>query len=280
MEIAKKLLIKDWTASKTSIIFDSFSNKFIEKEYILNSNPYFSNELEIYEEILCSLSIDAAKIIESEINGNKVSFILEYINGIDCSENPNSDFLYLAAEKAGEIYKKSARNIDKIESKYIDKYSLTKEKVFKSLEFLGKFFEFNNTDFLIEKIFFDFKEKELFVNHFDMHLKNFIFNNGKICLIDWASMLISPFYCDLYILLSQAEEINASKNKIIEIYEKASHMSISEKDIIASGIIYSIISVERLLRISTPEKSFFFDWAKDLYKDLMELLIKINSQLE
>ena len=49
-----------------------------------------------------------------------------------------------------------------------------------------------------------------------MHFKNMIYSKGDIRIIDWATAQFSPFYSDLYVLLRQAEQVDADISVIID----------------------------------------------------------------
>jgi len=272
MIITNKTIIKKYEYAQVSLLTDSSNNKFIEK--IQFHNPpviplnfqYDFCELEGYTSILKPLEIPHAWIIDSRYDENSTTFIMEYIDGINCENEPKAEYLYIAAEKFGEIYTKSKTNIARLDKNIIDKYTLCKNQILNYIDVIKNHYDLPPMDSLIDYIFIKYQNHDVFVNHGDVQFKNFIFNNN-LHIIDW-NVKISPFFTDLHSLIEQANAVNA--DEIIKRYCKFSLIkSISDEDIFIGGIIGSIQAVFELLIYDCP-----VEWVNDSYTGLLHLISK------
>lgn len=73
--------------------------------------PYGSDELEIYENILTPLKVEHVHVVASKRKQGESKFVLEYIDGLTCSDAPQAIHLYKAALKIGDLYRTSRNNI-------------------------------------------------------------------------------------------------------------------------------------------------------------------------
>jgi Phosphotransferase enzyme family. len=285
MEIKNKTTLKKWGYCQTNLIEDESGNRYIEKFEFYDpsanrfcSFPYHSNECEVYSSILSPLGISHVEIIENTSNSDANIFIMEYVSGIVCEEAPLAIHLYKAAEKAGEIYNKSTGNMSLADKNITLKYTLNKEKIYSHIEAASSFFDMEEVYSVIDYIFERYKGRPLFVNHFDMHLKNFIYNDDLV-LIDWATMQISPFYTDLYVLLTQAKDVGASVDEIKARYKNHSQIEVlDDEDIHIGGIIWSIVNIHWLLELIGSDDVPFCEWAEELYNDLKRLIQLLNMR--
>jgi len=283
MEIKSKTILKKWSYCQTSLIEDFNGNKYIEKiefydssENRFSSFPYHSNEYEVYNSILSPLKIPHIKIIENTNNSDANIFIMEYIKGITCEDAPEAIHLYKAAEKIGEICYKSKRNMSLVDENTVNKYTLKKEKVYSHIKASSKFFNMQSVYPIVDFIFEKYASQPLFVNHFDMHLKNFIYS-GDLFLIDWATMQISPFYTDLYVLLTQAKDVGANPDEIKARYKYSAQIEfLSDEDIHIGGIIWNIVNIRWLCDLIGSDNVPFQEWAEELYNDLQKLIRLLN----
>jgi len=282
MDIINRTVIKKWSNSQTNLIIDSEGDKFIEKIQFYNPitnnfnlAPYDSNEYEIYRSIIIPLEIPHVQIIGSAQTEKSVTFVMDFIDGIVCEDAPKAEHLYMAAEKAGTIYKKSKENMSCADKDIIEKYKLSKEKIIDHTEKINKRFNMPPINLTIDYIYEKYKSRTIFVNHFDMHFKNFILNDD-LHLIDWASMRISPFFTDLYLLLSQADEVGADADEIKKRYLSFAQINhIDDEDIYIGGIIWNIVIIRELLDLVSID-NFPIEWAEDHYNDLQNLLKLLN----
>lgn len=276
MDIINRTVIKKYEYAQVNLLTDSNSNKFIEK--IQFHNPpviplpfeYDFNELEGYMSILKPLEIPHTRIVESNQNEKCTTFIMEFIDGINCENKPNADYLYIAAEKIGEVYIKSKANMFRLDKNIVDKYTINKEKILSYINVINKHYDMPPMDLLIDYIFKKYQNHTVFANHGDMQFKNFIYNDD-LHLIDWG-VRISPFFTDLHNLITQAHGVGADTDKIIKQYCKFSKIgSISDEDIYIGGIIGSIQAVFELLIFDCP-----IEWVEGSYNELQCLTKKFD----
>jgi len=285
MEIKNKTILKKWGYCQTNLIEDFSGNRYIEKIEFYDSSvnrfssfPYHSNECEIYNLILSPLGIPHVNIIESTGNSDENIFIMEYLKGVTCEDAPKAIYLYKAAEKAGEIYDKSRENMLFADKNIVDKYTLKKEKIYNHIKATSNFFDMGAIYPVVDYIFERYKTRPLFVNHFDMHLKNFIYDDD-LFLIDWATTQISPFYTDLYVLLTQAKDVGANPDEIKIRYKNSAQIeTLNDEDIHIGGIIWNIVNMHWLLELIGSDDVPFREWARELYNDLQRLVQLLNIQ--
>lgn len=68
-------------------------------------------------------------------------FVLEYIDGLTCSDAPQAIHLYKAALKIGDLYRTSRNNISCVNETIFQKYYLSKEKTLNHLYEISKAFD-------------------------------------------------------------------------------------------------------------------------------------------
>lgn len=276
MNITNRTVIKKYEYAQVNLITDSSGNRFIEKIEFNNAPvidltfKYDNNGLEFIESIIKPLEIPHARIIDSIQNEKCTTYVMDYINGINCADEPKAEYLYIAAEKIGAIYYKSKMNMARIDKGVVRKYTLTKEKIFDYIKVINKYFYLPLMDSLIEYIFDKYQDQTMFVNHHDMQFKNFIYNDD-LHIIDWGGH-IHPFFSDLQRLMQQADEVDADMAEIKRRYIKFSQISaIKDEDIIIGGIIDGIVAVFGLLAFDCP-----IEWAEGSYNELQEFIRLLN----
>lgn len=254
-------------------------NKFVEKierhkpPAIVLPFQYDENGLEFIEFIIKPLEIPHAKIIKSSREREYTSYVMDFIEGVNCADEPKAEYLYAAAEKAGEIYYLSKMNMTRVDKSIAEKYTLTKEKVIDYIKIINTCFHLPAMDLIVEHIFQKYQKHFMFVNHHDMQFRNFI-SNDDLHIIDWGGY-IHPFFSDLYQLIQQADEVNADSDEIKRRYLTFSKIkAVSDEDIAIGGIIYGIVAVFRLLAFGCP-----IDWAKESYNELQKLVLLWNTRV-
>ena len=273
INIIEKTVIKKYEYAQINLLIDSDNNKYIEKIqfHIPPVEPltfnYDCNGLEILQSIIEPLNIPHPRIINHTRNDKSTTFLMEFINGINCENEPKIEYLYIAAEKIGIIHNKSIQNFNQLDKNVVEKYILNKEKIFSYIEIINRHFKVPQINTLIEYIFRKTESQKMFVNHHDIQFKNFIYNYD-LHLIDWDNVKIHPFYSDLYSLFQLANEVNADIEEIKKRYLRLSQISsITEEDIYIGGIINSIIAVFELIIFDCP-----IEWINDSYNDLVKLI--------
>ena len=276
MDIMNRTILKKYEYAQINLVTDFNGNRYIEKikfsipPVIPLTFPYEYKEQEFIELIIKPLGIPHAKLIESTQNEACTTYIMEFINGINCEDKPKAEYLYLAAEKIGSMYHKSIMNISNINKDVTEKYIITKEKIIGYIDIIKEHYKLPEMIQLLDYIFEKNRNRNIFVNHHDMHFKNFIYNDD-LHIIDWCGR-IHPFFSDLYSLLAQADEVNADKNVIMKRYLEFSKINyISEEDIIIGGIICSIIAMFELLIFNCP-----IEWTEDSYNTLKNLILSLE----
>ena len=280
MKITDRKVIKKYEYAQINLITNSNGIKFIEKTQfhippvIPLTFQYDYDELEVIESIIKPLEIPHARVIDSIKNGKSTTIIMEFINGINCENEPKAEYLYIAAEKIGALYYKSKININRLDKDVLRKYILTKEKALNYIDIINKHCNLPPMESLIHYIFKEYENKTMFVDHGDIQFKNFIYNDD-LHLIDWDGQ-IHPFFSDLHSLISLASEVDADIDEIKKRYLKFSKInSISNEDIIIGGIINGIIAVFSLLIFDCP-----IEWIVDSYNGLQYQIMLLNNYNE
>lgn len=276
MDIINRTVIKKYEYAQVNLLTDSNNNQFIEK--IQFHNPpvisltfiYDFNELEGYISILDPLEIPHVRIIDGSQNEKCTTFVMDFINGIDCAREPKAEYLFMAAKKIGAVYAKSKMNMERLDKKIRDKYTLSKEKILEYVKVISKSYNMPRMDFLIDYIYEKYQYRTVFATHGDMQFKNFIYNN-ELHLIDWG-VRISPFFSDLYTLIAQADRVGADTDEIKKRYCESSQIgSICDEDIFIGGIIGCIQAVFELLVFDCP-----IEWTDNSYNELQYLIQKLD----
>lgn len=270
MNIIYKKVLKKWKYSETSIVQDANGNKYIEK---IESHVE-SNESEVYNKLLVPLHIEHVPIVDTQDLADKSIFYLEFIEGTTCSDEPKAEYLYEAAKNVGCVYAKSNKCIDILNEEVYNKYYLSKDKMFKHLRVISTHYDIKKLYPIIEQIYVKYKNKPSFVNHFDMHMKNFMVTEKCFYLIDWATTQISPFYTDLYQLLyEEANDVDADLEMILKEYEKSAGIEkITQAEIIESGICWSITVMDWMIDLIDSDDVPFKEWADSQYVELNRLI--------
>ncbi len=275
MDIINRTVIKEYEGVQINLVTDFNGNKFIEKIQFhnLSANTFDQcnfSELEIMESIIKPLEIPHARIIDSSKNEKCTTIIMEFIDGINCKDEPKEEYLYIAAEKIGEIYNKSKMNMTRLDKRVVEKYTITKETILDYIKVISKDYNMPSMDSLINYIFEKYQNRPIFVNHGDMYFKNFIYNDD-LHLIDWNSK-ISPFFTDLCALIQQASEVDADIDEIKKRYYKFTQISsINDEDIDIAEIIANIGEMYTFLVNNCP-----IEWLESTYNGLQHLIQDFN----
>ena len=198
MDIIDRTVIKKYEYTQVNLITDANGNKFIEKirfhlpPVLPLPFQYDYNEFEMIESIIKPLEIPHARIIESVQNEQSTTYIMDFIDGIHCEDEPKAEYLYIAAEKLGTIYHKSKMNMNRLSKDIIKKYTLTEENIFDYIKVINQYYEMPPMDSMIHYIFEKYRNRTHFVTHGDVQFKNFIYNDD-LHLIDWSGQ-IDPFF--------------------------------------------------------------------------------------
>ena len=105
MDIINRTIIKKYEYAQVNLVTDSNNNQFIEKIQFHNppaislSFIYDFDELEGYISILDPLEIPHVRIIDGSQNEKCTTFVMDFINGIDCASEPKAEYLFMAAKK-------------------------------------------------------------------------------------------------------------------------------------------------------------------------------------
>lgn len=264
MDIINRTVIKEYEGVQINLITDSNGNIFIEKMEFHNPsvNKFHQcdfSELEIMESIIKPLEIPHARIIDSSKNEKCTTITMEFINGINCEDEPKAEYLYIAAEKIGTIYNTSKMNMTRLDRRVVEKYTINKKVILDYIKVISMRYDMPPMNSLIDYIFEKYQNRTLFVNHGDMYFKNFIYNDD-LHLIDWSTR-ISPFFTDLCALIQQASEVEADIDEIKKrYYQYAQIDSINDEDIDIAEIIANIGEMYTFLVNNCPT-----EWVEGTY---------------
>ena len=271
MDIINRTTIKEYEGVQINLVTDSNGNKFIEKIKFHSSsvNAFHQcdfSELEIMESIIERLEIPHARIIESSKNDKCTTIIVDFINGINCEDEPKAEYLYIAAEKIGAIYNKSKINLTRLDKSIVEKYTINQKKILDYIKIISMHYDLPPMHSLIDYIFEKYQNRTLFVTHGDMYFKNFIYNDD-LHLIDWNTR-ISPFFTDLCALIQQASEVEADIDEIKKrYYQFAQINSVNDEDIDIAAIITNIGEMYTFMVNNCPT-----EWVEDTYNGLQHLI--------
>jgi len=263
--------LREWSLSQVVRLILEDGRTLIAKRGIPTKGP---TELEIYQECLIPLSIEAPNLFDSHISDSEYILLMEDLGGIDLEQQPIRSRFLAAARKLADI-RISADRIGNIDAAVIDKYVLTNNQLVHDFDYVlvhagseyremveilsGTVASFSgNLDRL-------YQERPLALNHNDYHAKNLLNVDGRIIPIDWASARISPHIGDLYCLIEEAKDQHISKAAIVEAYCAAlKDLGIQEEvtdwHLDMGGLCWSIHCLQWILEFGLEAIPISKDW--------------------
>lgn len=219
--------LRSWSLSQVFRLTLDDGHTLIAKRGVPTKGP---TELEIYQECLVPLGIDAPIIFESHTNDAEFFFFMEDFGGIDLEQQPYRSHFLGAARKLAEI-RSSSTKIREISDSVLQKHLLTKNQLLCDLEYVlehagtehrrvGEILRKNVGSFSIQLDRL-YQEVPVTLNHNDYHGKNLLNIDGRIAPIDWANACISPHLGDLYCLIEEAKDQHIPKAIVVEAYASA-----------------------------------------------------------
>ena len=226
-KIVRTDTLRKWSLSHVVRLTLNDSRTLIAKRGIPTKGP---TELEIYQECLIPLAIDAPKIFESHSNASEYILLMEDLGGTDLEQHPSKSHFLNAARKLAEI-RTSIDRIGKISTSVLQKYILTQDQLLLDLDYVLEHtgFEHQKMIHVLQRNAKSFskhldqlyREIPVTLNHNDYHAKNLLNVNGRIVPIDWASARISPHLGDLYCLIEEAKDNHIPKTSVVDAYRSA-----------------------------------------------------------
>lgn len=149
--------------------------------------PYGPDELEMHEDILAPLGVEHVRVIAGRRKQGEGKFVLEYIDGLACSDAPQTIRLYKVALKIGNLYRTSRNSIGCTNEVTFQEYYLSEEKTLSRPYEILKAFSISGLVSFTSDSYEKYNKYSMFLNHHGMHSKSIIYPKGDIHIIDWAA---------------------------------------------------------------------------------------------
>ena len=217
--------LRKWSLSQVfRLTLDDEDRTLIAKRGIPTKGP---TELEIYQECLIPLAIDAPTVFASYASDSEYILLIEDLRGTDLEQQPSKSTFLDAARKLADI-RASAGRIGKIRDSDLQRHLLTKDQLLLDFDYvtehaglehremvhaLGR--QVNSFSRHLDRLY---QELPLTLNHNDYHAKNLLNVSGRIVPVDWANARISPHLGDLYCLISEGKDQHISRETLIGAY--------------------------------------------------------------
>ena len=220
--------LREWSLSQVfRLTLDDEDRTLIAKRGIPTKGP---TELEIYQECLIPLAIDAPTIFESYASDSEYILLMEDLRGTDLEQHPSNSYFLDAARTLADI-RASTDRIGKISASNLQRHLLTKDQLLLDFDYVIERAGLEHREMVhalgrqadsfsrhLDRLY---QEVPPTLNHNDYHAKNLLHVSGRIVPVDWANARISPHLGDLYCLINEGNDQHISRETLISAYRSA-----------------------------------------------------------
>ena len=214
--------LREWSLSQVfRLTLDDEGRTLIAKRGIPTKG---STELEIYQECLIPLAIDAPTVFASYASDSEYILLMEDLRGTDLEQQPSKSAFLDAARTLADI-RASTDRIGKISASNLQRHLLTKDQLLLDFDYVIGHAGSEHRDALgghinsfsrhLDRLY---QEVPPTLNHNDYHAKNLLHVSGRIVPVDWANARISPHLGDLYCLINEGNDQPISREALIGAY--------------------------------------------------------------
>jgi len=280
--------LREWSLSQVLRLILDDGRTLIAKRGIPTKCP---TELEIYQECLIPLGIDAPTLFESHTADFEYVLLLEDLKGIDLEKQPSRTSFLDAACKLAEIRSASER-IEKIGASIFHKHLLTKDQLLRELDYVLEHAGSEHREMVnalrgeirsfaehLDRLYRDYP---LTLNHNDYHGKNLLNVDGHIVPIDWANARISPHIGDLYCLIEEAKDQHIPKAAVVDAYKAALRNLGAQEEVTGwhldvGGLCWSIHCLQWILEFGLEAIPVSRDWVPNFLTDMCAMASRLSS---
>ena len=246
--------------------------------------------MEIYQECLIPLAIDAPTVFESHSSDSEYILLMEDLRGTDLEQQPSRSYFLDAARKLADI-RASTDRAGEISPSVLQKHLLTKDQLLLDLDYVLEHTGLEHREMVntlrgtvssfskhLDRLY---QELPLTLNHNDYHAKNLLNVGGRIVPIDWADARISPHIGDLYCLIDEAKSQHIPKAAVIGAYKSAlQDLGVQEEvtdwHLDVGGLCWSVHCLQWILEFGLDAIPISKDWVPDFLTDICAMASRLG----
>lgn len=275
--------LRKWSLSQVFRLTLDEGRTLIAKRGIPTKGP---TELEIYQECLIPLEIDAPTVVASFSSETEYAFLMEDLQGADLEQRPsNSDFLD-AARRLAEI-RTSAEKIAEFNTSKIEKHLLTKEQLLLDLEYVLEHAGREHQEMIssvarqarsvaqhLDRLY---EEMPPTLNHNDYHAKNLLNVGGRVVPIDWANARISPHLGDLCCLIAEGRDQGIPQQAFVDTYTSTgTQEKVTDWHLDVGSLCWHVHSLQWILEFGLDAIPSSKNWVANYLADISATVARLE----
>ncbi len=281
--------LREWSLSQVFrlTLDDERRRTLIAKRGIPTKGP---TELEIYQECLIPLAIDAPTILESYASDFEYILLMEDLRGTDLEQQPSNSYFLDAARKLADI-RASTDRIGKISASDLQKHLLTEEQLLLDFDYVTEHAgsehremvnllrrQVNSFSRHLHRLY---QELPPTLNHNDYHAKNLLNVSGRIVPVDWANACISPHLGDLYCLINEGKDQHISRETLIGAYKSALkdqgiREEVTDWHLDMGGLCWSVHCLQWIFEFGLEAIPVSKNWVPDFLTDILATVSRLG----
>ena len=280
--------LRKWSLSQVfRLTLDDENRTLIAKRGIPTKGP---TELEIYQECLIPLAIDAPTIFESYASDSEYILLMEDLRGTDLEQHPSNSYFLDAARTLVDI-RASTDKIGKISASNLQRHLLTKDQLLLDFDYvieraglehremvhaLGR-----QADSFSRHLGRLYQEVPPTLNHNDYHAKNLLHVSGRIVPVDWANARISPHLGDLYCLINEGNDQHISRETLIGAYRSAlkdrgRQEEVTDWHLGLGGLCWSVHCLQWILEFGLDAIPISKTWVPNFLTEICAIISRLD----
>ena len=271
--------LREWSLSQVIRLTLDDDRTLIAKRGIPTKGP---TELEIYQECLIPLEIDAPTIFEGHRGASEYILLMEDLRGIDLEQRSSTSHFLDAARKLADIRASSDR-IGEISASVLQKHLLTKDQLLLDFDYVLENACSAHREMVnvlretamsvsshVDRLY---QELPLTVNHNDYHCKNLIDVGERIVPVDWANARVSPHAGDLFCLIEEAKDHHVPRAAVVGAYRNALQdlgvqADVTDWHIDMGSLCWSVHGLQWILEFGLNAIPVSREWVPDFLMDI------------
>ena len=280
--------LREWSLSQVfRLTLDDGGRTLIAKRGIPTKGP---TELEIYQECLIPLAIDAPTVFASYASDSEYILLIEDLRGTDLEQQPSKSTFLDAARTLADI-RASADRIGKIRDSDLQRHLLTKNQLLLDVNYvtehagsehremvhaLGEYI--NSFSRYLDRLY---QELPLTLNHNDYHAKNLLNVSGRIVPVDWANARISPHLGDLYCLINEGKDQHISQETLIRAYrsglkDQGLQEELTDWHLDMGGLCWNVHCLQWILEFGLDAIPISKTWVPDFLTEICAIISRLG----
>ena len=277
--------LREWSLSQVfRLTLDDEGRTLIAKRGIPIKGP---TELEIYQECLIPLAIDAPTVFASYASDSEYILLMEDLRGTDLEQQPSKSTFLDAARKLADIRASTSR-IGKIRDSDLQRHLLTKDQLLLDFDYVTEHVGSEHRDALgrhinsfsrhLDRLYQEVPPK---LNHNNYHAKNLLHVSGRIVPVDWANARISPHLGDLYCLINEGNDQHISRETLIGAYRSAlkdrgRQEEVTDWHLDLGGLCWSVHCLQWILEFGLDAIPISKTWVPDFLTEMCAIISRLS----